>query len=298
MEVSAEKTEYTLFGARGTNLLSLKVGEAVLKEVRAPKPLGLTVQPHKGLSKHVLSVKAAAGTRLMQLRAVASPEWGPEREKLRAFCVALVQAKMCYGVASRWFDTRCRIASGWTGCGHRRHAQRRVFPKPQSGGCPARGAAEADQRGSAPEGVGTLPCLKAKGPTHAKVADSIFPPEHPIHVRLAKAQRLCSTIGGTEKRHDATALQLAMRVRFNAATPGGLKADAPDKDKKVHTIGRVRRFRALTVRCGRTCPWCRMSRQAPERWCTRRRVDVRRWCFELGRLRAAIARSVWRWRRN
>ncbi|KAH8606499.1 hypothetical protein ERJ75_001507300 [Trypanosoma vivax] len=34
----------------------------------------------------------------MQLRAVASPEWGPEREKLRAFCVALVQAKMCYGV--------------------------------------------------------------------------------------------------------------------------------------------------------------------------------------------------------
>ncbi|KAH8604754.1 hypothetical protein ERJ75_001686000 [Trypanosoma vivax] len=105
MEVSAEKTEYTLFGARGTNLLSLKVGEAVLKEVRAPKPLGLTVQPHKELSKHVLCVKAAANTRLMQLRAVASPQWGPEREKLRAFCVALVQAKMCYGVASRWFDT-------------------------------------------------------------------------------------------------------------------------------------------------------------------------------------------------
>ncbi|KAH8615357.1 hypothetical protein ERJ75_000592300 [Trypanosoma vivax] len=34
-----------------------------------------------------------------------------------------------------------------------------------------------------------------------------------------------------------------MRVRLNAATPGGLKADAPDKDKEVHTIGRVRRFR-------------------------------------------------------
>ncbi|KAH8606538.1 hypothetical protein ERJ75_001504900 [Trypanosoma vivax] len=64
------------------NLLNLKVGEAVLKEVGAPKPLGLTVQPHKGLSKHVLSVKEAADTRLMQLRAVASPEWGPEREKL------------------------------------------------------------------------------------------------------------------------------------------------------------------------------------------------------------------------
>ncbi|KAH8606506.1 hypothetical protein ERJ75_001507900 [Trypanosoma vivax] len=105
MEASAKKAEHTLFGARGTNLLSLKVGETVPKEVGAPKLLGLTMQPHKGLSKHVLSMKAAAGTRLMQLREVASPEWGPEREKLRAFCVALVRAKMCYGVASRWFDT-------------------------------------------------------------------------------------------------------------------------------------------------------------------------------------------------
>ncbi|KAH8608554.1 hypothetical protein ERJ75_001297000 [Trypanosoma vivax] len=102
MEVSVEKTEYTLFCARGTNLLSLKVGEAVPKEVRAPKPLGLTVQPHKGLSKHVLSVKAAAGTRLMQLRAVASPQWGPEREKLRAFCVHWYRPRCA--TASRWFD--------------------------------------------------------------------------------------------------------------------------------------------------------------------------------------------------
>ncbi|KAH8612743.1 hypothetical protein ERJ75_000855300 [Trypanosoma vivax] len=105
MEVSAEKTEYTLFGARETRLLSLKVGETVLKEGRAPKLLGLTMRPHKGLGKHALSVKAAADTRLMQLRAVASPEWCPEREKLRAFYLALVQAKMCYGVASWWFDT-------------------------------------------------------------------------------------------------------------------------------------------------------------------------------------------------
>ncbi|KAH8615462.1 putative Reverse transcriptase (RNA dependent DNA polymerase) [Trypanosoma vivax] len=100
MEVSAEKTEYTLFGARETNLLSLKVGETALKKVRTPKLLGLTIQPHKGLSKHVMCMKAAANTRLLQLRAVASPEWGPDREKLRAFYLALVQAKMCYGVAS------------------------------------------------------------------------------------------------------------------------------------------------------------------------------------------------------
>ncbi|CCD15172.1 unnamed protein product [Trypanosoma congolense IL3000] len=94
MEVSVEKTEYTLFGARETNLLSLKVGETVLKEVRTPKLLGLTMQPHKGLSKHVQGAKAAADARLLQLRAVASPEWGPDREKLRAFYLALVQAKV------------------------------------------------------------------------------------------------------------------------------------------------------------------------------------------------------------
>ncbi|CCD20636.1 hypothetical protein ERJ75_000909000 [Trypanosoma vivax] len=245
MEVSAEKTEYTLFGARGTNLLSLKVGEAVLKEVRAPKPLGLTVQPHKELSKHVLCVKAAANTRLMQLRAVASPQWGPEREKLRAFCVALVQAKMCYGVASRWFDTSlsdrerlervraqaARAAAGIPKAANREDALREARLKPIK---------EAVRRRALEHYL----CLKAKGPTHAKVADSIFPPEHPIHVRLAKAQRLCSTIGGAEKPHDATVLQLVMRVHFNAATPGGLKADASE-DKKVHTIGRVQRFRGF-----------------------------------------------------
>ncbi|KAG8340093.1 hypothetical protein TRVL_09077 [Trypanosoma vivax] len=73
--------------------------------------------------------------------------------------------------------------------------------------------------------------LKAEGPAHAKVADSIFPPEHPIHVRLAKAQQLYSTRDDTEKPHDATVLQLARRVHFNTTTPGGLKADAPEKDK-------------------------------------------------------------------
>ncbi|KAG8344699.1 hypothetical protein TRVL_04480 [Trypanosoma vivax] len=104
MEVSAMKTEHTLFGARETSLLSLKVGETVLKEARAPRPFGLTMQLHKVLSKHVMCMKAAAHTRLMQLRAVASAEWRPHREKLRALRLELVQAKVCYGVASWWFD--------------------------------------------------------------------------------------------------------------------------------------------------------------------------------------------------
>ncbi|KAH8605242.1 hypothetical protein ERJ75_001636200 [Trypanosoma vivax] len=244
MEAPAKKTEYTLFGARETNLLSLKVGEAVLKEVWAPKLLGLTMQPHKGLSKHVMCMKAGVNTRLMQLGAVASPEWGPEREKLRAFCLALVRTKMCYGVASRWFDTSlsdrerldrvraqaARIAAGIPKTADREDALREARLKPIN---------EAVRR----RALEYYLCLKAKGPTHAKVADSIFPPEHPIRVRLAKARHLCSTIGGTEKRHDATLLQLVMRVRFNTAAPGGLKADAPDKDKKAHTMRHVQRFR-------------------------------------------------------
>ncbi|KAH8612253.1 hypothetical protein ERJ75_000907900 [Trypanosoma vivax] len=180
----------------------------------------------------------------MQLRAVASPEWGPEREKLRASCLALVRAKMCYGVASRWFDTSLsdrerlvrvqaqatRAAAGIPKTANREDALREARLKPIN---------ELAHR----RALEYYLCLKAEGPTHAKVAESIFPAEHPIRVRLAKAQHLCSTIGGTEKRHDATLLQLVMCVRFNTAAPGGLKADASDKDKKAHTIGHVRRFR-------------------------------------------------------
>ncbi|KAH8615621.1 hypothetical protein ERJ75_000566400 [Trypanosoma vivax] len=99
----------------------------------------------------------------MQLRAVASPDWGPDREKLRAFCVALVQAKMCYGVTVvRYFAVGPRAAGQGAGTGGTRsggYSQSRKW-----GGCPARGAAEADQRGSAPEGVGILPSPEGQGP--------------------------------------------------------------------------------------------------------------------------------------
>ncbi|KAG8339812.1 hypothetical protein TRVL_09361 [Trypanosoma vivax] len=201
MEVSAEKTECTLFGARVTNLLSLKVGETALKEVPTPKLLGLTMQPHKGLTKHVMCMKAAANTRVMQLRAVASPEWGPKREKLRAFYLALVQAKMCHGVASWWFDTSlsdrerlervqaqaAHIVAGIPKAANREDDLRRGRLKPVNEVAHRR-ALEYYLR------------LKAKGPAHAKVADSIFPPEHPIHIRLAKAKHLHSTIDGPKNR--------------------------------------------------------------------------------------------------
>ncbi|CCD20318.1 reverse transcriptase (RNA-dependent DNA polymerase) [Trypanosoma vivax Y486] len=248
MEVSAEKAEYTQLGARETNLLSLKVGETAPKEGRTPKLLGLTMQPHKGLSKHALNMKAATSTRLMQLRAVASPEWGPDRKKLRAFCVALVQAKMCYGVATWWFDTslsdherlgrtraqEAHIVAGIPKAANREDALREARLK-ATNEVAHRRASEHYLR------------LKAKVPTHAKVAESIFPPEHPIHVRLAKAQHLPRTIDSPEKLHDATVLQLARRVHFTA-TPGGLKTEAPEKDNKVHSVRRVQRFRGFDYR--------------------------------------------------
>ncbi|CCD18540.1 hypothetical protein, conserved (fragment), partial [Trypanosoma vivax Y486] len=179
----------------------------------------------------------------MQLRAVASPERGPDREKPRTFFLALVQAKMCYGVASWWFDTSlsdrerlervqaqaAHIVAAIPKAANREDALREARLKPINGVAHLR-AVEYYLR------------LKAKGPSHANVADSIFPPEHPIHIRLAKAKHLHSTIGGPEKRHDAKVLQLARPVHFNITAPGGLKADAPEKDKKVHTMRRARRF--------------------------------------------------------
>ncbi|KAH8612880.1 hypothetical protein ERJ75_000842400 [Trypanosoma vivax] len=84
--------------------------------------------------------------------------------------------------------------------------------------------------------------LKGSGPVHAKVQDTVFPLEHPIHIRLAKAQDLFSTIDSPEKDHEAAMLRLARRVHFKSTTARGLKADAPEKDRQVQTIGRVRRF--------------------------------------------------------
>ncbi|KAG8340151.1 hypothetical protein TRVL_09020 [Trypanosoma vivax] len=67
------------------------------------------MQPQKGLSKHALSMKAAASTRLMQLRAVASPECGPERDCALALTKQARRAALthkngytCHGCARRY----------------------------------------------------------------------------------------------------------------------------------------------------------------------------------------------------
>ncbi|KAG8339179.1 hypothetical protein TRVL_09994 [Trypanosoma vivax] len=175
-----------------------------------------------------MSMKAAADMRLTQLRAVASPQWCPGRKKLRAFYLALVQAKMCHGVASWWSDAslsdrerlervRARAAHmvpGIPKAPNREDAKRDARLKPINEVANRRASENYLQ-------------LKAKDPAHAKVADSIFPPEHPIYVRFAMAQHLYSTIDSREKTYDMTVLQLARRVHFNTTMPGGLKADAP-----------------------------------------------------------------------
>ncbi|KAH8610438.1 hypothetical protein ERJ75_001101300 [Trypanosoma vivax] len=150
---------------------------------------------------------------------------------------------MCYGVASWWFDTSLadrerlervqtqtvNIVAGIPKAPNREDGLREARLKPINEVAHRR-ALEYYLR------------LKAKGPVDAKVADSIFPPEHPIHVRLAKVQHLYSIIDSPEKPHGQTVLQWARRVHFNITTPGGLKADAPEKDKKVNTMRRVQRF--------------------------------------------------------
>ncbi|CCD18575.1 hypothetical protein, conserved [Trypanosoma vivax Y486] len=229
MEVSAEKAEYTLFGPRQKSLLSPREGEAALKEGRAPKLLGLTVQPHKRSTKHALSIEEAAGTQLTQVRqAIAPPEGGTTRDELRAFCLALVQNKMCYAVASWWFDTSlsdrerlgrvqaqaAHIVAGIPKAFERKDALREARLKTVSG-VPHRRVLEYYLR------------LKAKGPVHTEGTSSIFPPERPIYVRRAMVQHSFSTIDSPERPHNATASQLARRVHFNTTTPGGLKADAP-----------------------------------------------------------------------
>ncbi|KAG8339544.1 hypothetical protein TRVL_09629 [Trypanosoma vivax] len=191
-------------------------------------------------------MKAATSTRLTQLGAVASPEWGPEREGLCAFCLALVRAKMCYWVASWWFDSSLSD----------RERLERVQAKAMNvvAGIPKVANREDGLREEQPKRINEVAhrtaleyCLqlKAKGPVHAEVAGSIFPPEDPIHVRLAKEKSLYSIIDVPEEPHDATVPQWTRRVHFNADTPVGLKAWPPDKDKKARAIGHVRWFRGF-----------------------------------------------------
>ncbi|CCD12173.1 hypothetical protein, unlikely [Trypanosoma congolense IL3000] len=51
-----------------------------------------------------------------------------------------------------------------------------------------------------------------------------------------------NTIEVSVKQHEATVLQWVKEVYFNTTAPGALKAEAPEEEKKVHTMRRVQRF--------------------------------------------------------
>ncbi|KAG8339780.1 hypothetical protein ERJ75_001071700 [Trypanosoma vivax] len=234
----------------------------------------------------------------MQFRAVASPEWGPEREQLHAFYLALVQAKMCYGVASWWFDTSlsdrerlervraqaAHIVAGIPKAANREDALREARLK-------------SINKVAHRRALEYYLCLKAKGPAHAKVADSIFPPDRPIHVRLAKAQHLPSTIDSPENH----------TTRRCCSCPGVFTSTSPRRaaSRRTHQR-RTRRYTLcgvcsgsaiLTIRCGRMSMVMDVSSGvgAPV-YPKDGRLEVV--YFELCRLPAAAARNVWRRRRG
>ncbi|KAG8341649.1 hypothetical protein TRVL_07517 [Trypanosoma vivax] len=95
---------------------------------------------------------------------------------------------------------------------------------------------------------------------------------------------------------DATVLQLARRVHFNATPPGGLKADAPEKDKKVHTMRRVRRFRDFGYQEWTDVPVVLDVSSGAGALLNPKDGLREKVVLGAGSLAAAIARSVWRWK--
>ncbi|CAD2221701.1 Reverse transcriptase (RNA-dependent DNA polymerase), putative [Angomonas deanei] len=97
MEVSASKTKYTLFGRYKQRL---QLDGRVLDEDKVPKLLGVTLQSASGVRTHVNDIKQQARTRLQKLNAIAAHNWGPSKDVLRAFYMALVQSKLLYGAVA------------------------------------------------------------------------------------------------------------------------------------------------------------------------------------------------------
>jgi len=105
MELSALKTQYTFWGSRQRNSFDLRVHGVPLKETTTPKVLGYTLQPNKGSFTHVREMLNVLRLKLAKIRAIGSPEWGPSRETIRAFYLALIQSKLLYGCAAWWSST-------------------------------------------------------------------------------------------------------------------------------------------------------------------------------------------------
>ncbi|CAD2220749.1 hypothetical protein AGDE_10074 [Angomonas deanei] len=105
MEVSAPKTKYTVFKTKKPSL-ELKLNGKTLKMDNCPKLLGISFQMMQGVRQHVESLHSNATQRLRKLNRVATRMWGPSKDVMRSFFMALVQSKVLYG-AEAWWDITC-----------------------------------------------------------------------------------------------------------------------------------------------------------------------------------------------
>ncbi|RNE95641.1 Tcoingi protein, partial [Trypanosoma conorhini] len=244
MEVSVEKTQYTFFGVRYANSLVLTVQGKQLRETRTPKLLGYILQPHKGAGKHVREKMDSGNRKLLQLRAIASPEWGPSKETLRAFYMALIRARVCYGIAVWWF-----LASPSSRDALERLQARAAHVIAGVPGNANRHDILKEARLCTIDAYATYKALefylqaKVRGGIHAATAERLVPSDHTVRAALKKVEGTYETVDDFHKRHYASTLRLAARPFFNVTPPGGLKADAPEAEKYKHTMVRVNRFR-------------------------------------------------------
>ncbi|KAH8620081.1 hypothetical protein ERJ75_000101100 [Trypanosoma vivax] len=136
------------------------------------------MQLRKELTNHATSAKAVADTRLKLLRAVASAEWCPEREKLRVFSPALVKANICRVIDSRWFDaflsdlTRLERVQAQAA-----HIVVGVSKAVNREGVLREARLKLINEVALRRALEYYLLLMPAGPQRAKVADSTFPPE-------------------------------------------------------------------------------------------------------------------------
>ncbi|CBH14119.1 hypothetical protein TbgDal_IX1940 [Trypanosoma brucei gambiense DAL972] len=98
MSVNVAKTKCTLFRCIERHTLTLQLDGERIGADRTPKLLGVTFQCLQGMATHAAETRRKMDFRLLQIAAISASTWGPRRQVLRAFYVALVQAHTICGI--------------------------------------------------------------------------------------------------------------------------------------------------------------------------------------------------------
>ena len=243
MELSAPKTKYTLFGARNWNELTLFVGETQIGEDRHPRLLGVDFNPMRDVSMHLASTFAAASCRLGQLRAMVGETWGPSKDVVRSFFLALIHSKLTYA-ATAWWDNASATHQAAIERLHRRGASIITGV-----------GMHADANDLMKEGD-LLPIDSTvniqrlrlylspitRGGYMADLARSVYLPDHCIHNFLIPVRGSFSAIDPFEAPHTHRSLLKYRRALFNTSLPGNLCAVSSD-EKLATCERRLERFR-------------------------------------------------------